>query len=445
MVELKAGLNADAKKSTLLRVTLLSSMGIFMDGYVLTIFSAASAIPRYGLRQVFSPTPLELGLMASAQLFGMLVGALLFGNLADAIGRRKAYIYDLSLTSVLLFITAFSFTWTQFFLLQALVGVGIGADYPISSAMQSEFSPTEKRGALLVFNMFAWTLGATALLVLAIPMYWLGPLDWRVMYASAGLLPLAVVLARRSVPESPLWLSTQAQRPAQGESEQSRPSFRELFASQYISLTLFSSIAWFAYDFSSYGVWYFTPSVFSASVPYTVSIVGDLVEEIPIFLGFYVCYRLVERAGRRPLLELGFLGAGISLFVFSLSSMVMPSLSSSFLFSFAAFALMHFFHNVGPTNLTYAYPAEIFPTRLRGTAHGFATAASRIGGILGTVAFSVFFLSFGMAQVLVVLAAFEFIGLAVTYAFAPEVKGKRLTRSSPCLCRWWRGSKRALG
>ncbi|MGC9037343.1 MAG: MFS transporter [Candidatus Micrarchaeia archaeon] len=186
-------------------VTLFSSMGMFMDGYVLTIFSATTALPT-GLKYVFKPTSLEWGLMGAAPLIGMLLGAATFGNIADRIGRRKMYIYDLSATALFLLLTAFSTNWLEFFLLQLGAGVGIGADYPISSSIQAEFSPTKRRGMLLVLNIFMWTIGSIVFLLVSIPLYFVGNVAWKLMYGTAAIIPLIVVAARNTIPESPWWL-----------------------------------------------------------------------------------------------------------------------------------------------------------------------------------------------------------------------------------------------
>ncbi|MGC9174723.1 MAG: MFS transporter [Thermoprotei archaeon] len=429
------------------KLTLLASMGMFMDGYVLTIFSTASPIPKWGLRAVFSPTSFQLGLMASASLIGMLIGAITFGNLADRFGRKTTYTYDLSITAAFLILTSMATSWWEFFLFQVGAGIGIGADYPISSSIQSEFSPKDKRGMLLVLNIFTWTIGSMVFLVLSIPLSMLGPLSWRIMYASAAVIPLIVVAARNSLPESPRWLllkgrKQEAERSAEGIAREAgidprqaveglaveggSSSIRELFSKKFLTLTLFTSIAWFSYDFASYGVWNFTPSIFASTSSYVMAIVETLLEEVPVIIGFAICLSLVEKAGRRLLQELGFLGAGISLVVFSIFSYYVPSAASSTAVAFSAFALMHVFHNIGPTNLTYAYPSEVYPTRLRGTAHGFATTVSRFGGILGTVAVAIGFFSYNLSLVLMVISAFEFLGFAVTYLWAPEVKGKKL-------------------
>jgi len=172
-------------------------------------------------------------------------------------------------------------------------------------------------------------------------------------------------------------------------------------------------------------VWTFTPSIFvSMGGTYASSIIADLLEEIPVFIGFALCMLLVEKLGRKPLEQYGFLLAGFSLLIFALYTHYVPK--PVFMIAFTGFALMHVFHNIGPTNLTYAYPAEAYPTRLRGTAHGFATTVSRLGGVLGIVAFPVLLSAMSISAALAMFAAFEFIGFIVTYMWAPETRAQKL-------------------
>ncbi len=138
-----------------------------------------------------------------------------------------------------------------------------------------------------------------------------------------------------------------------------------------------------------------------------------------------MCLALIERVGRRRLEYTGFLLAGgVSLLAFALTSL---RTGIPFLATFFAFALMHLFHNIGPTNITYLYPAELFPTRSRGTGMGLATSASRVGGaILGVFAFPLLTSSLNISYGLLFFAVFEFIGFGgVTFALAPETRGGR--------------------
>ncbi len=430
----------------LLKITLLSSMGIFMDGYVLSIYSIAILYMRDYFHLV-SGTPFYvyyIAFMGSSLFIGMFFGSIILGNLSDKYGRKKIYEYDLIITMVFLIMSGISTNILEFIIFEILAGVGIGADYPISSSIQAEFSPKNKRGKFLVFNIFSWTIGGVVLLLVAIPviLYIPAAINWRILYLTGAIIPFFVILSRRNLPESPFWLTgkgkdSEALKSSNylGKSagmevdelpvvESGNSKIRDLFSKKYLYYTIFVSVAWFSYDVSSYGVWEYTPSAFAFSNSNIIMVVlATLLEELPVFIGFLICIYFVEKTGRRELEIIGFAGAAISLFIFAIVS---DFIAVALLLTFFSFVMMHLFHNLGPTNLTYDYPAEIFPTRIRGTAMGFAASVSRIGAITGTIVFPIILFTLPFTYVLLFLVVFEVIGFSVTYKFAPEPMGKSL-------------------
>ena len=420
----------------LLTITILSSMGVFMDGYALSIFSSALIFLK---NSYLSATILE-ALAAASIYIGMFCGSLIMGRLSDSFGRRNIYVYDLALSSVFFVLTGLSFNFVSFFIFQLLAGIGIGADYPISSSIQAEFSPKKTRGKFLVFNIFSWTFGSVAFYLVSVPVVLYGGADaWRIMYITSGIVPLLVIIARRGVSESPYWLMSKGRtaeadvvansmkgksniivEPPKVSSE--KTSFKEL--RKYFALIFFTSTAWFCYDVASYGVWNYTPSIFiQSNSSYVGTILSTLVEEIPVVAGTVLCLLLIDRLGRKKLEAAGFGLAGVSLLIFAFLSFhsVLP-----FIMIFSAFALMHFFHNTGPTNITYLYPVEIFPTPIRATAMGISTASSRVGAILGVFAFPLLVSGLNLTYGLLFFALFEFIGFVVTMTLAVETKGLSL-------------------
>ena len=418
-------------------ITMLSSMGVFMDGYALSIFSTAYIY----LMNSFLDKAIFVSFGAAAIYIGMFFGSITFGRISDSHGRRKIFVYDMALSSIFLFLTSFSSNLLEFFIFEAIAGIGIGADYPISSSIQAEFSPRKTRGRYLVFNIFSWTIGSVVFYVISIPIVlYSGNFAWRLMYATGAVIPVIVILSRRSLPESPYWLSEKG-RYVEAEKvtnwmgidigikalpapsvEKGKTSFSEI--GKFFPLIIFTSLAWLSYDIASYGVWNYTPSLFVQSGGgYVYAIIATLLEELPVVAGTLICLIYVDRIGRKKLESIGFGFAGISLVLFGLFSL---HGSFPFLYIFAAFALMHFFHNIGPTNITYLYPVEIFPTRIRATAMGISTAASRVGAILGVFAFPLLINGLSISYGLLFFAVFEFIGLAVTVILAPETRNKSL-------------------
>lgn len=88
---------------------------------------------------------------------------------------------------------------------------------------------------------------------------------------------------------------------------------------------------------------------------------------------------------------------------------------------FAAFILFNLFMNMGPNSTTFALAPELFPTRLRGTASGFAAASAKLGATAGVFVLPIFKARFGVPAVLVLMAIVSLLGLTVTWALGRGV------------------------
>ncbi len=425
------------------KITVLSSMGVMMDGYTLTVFSYALLY----LIPVMSLNSYEISIMGISSISGVLIGSMISGYVSDLYGRRFIYIYDLFLVSIFIFMTGFSTNYINFSILQLIVGLGIGADYPVSSSIQAEFSPKKSRGKYMFFNIFSFSIGSLIFLGLAVPLVlYTGVNAWRYMYMAGAVFPILVLYSRKKIPESPYWIQNKY---GKIEAEKAKKEFedktgytitdlpdvkegktrmRDLFKGKYGIYTVFITVAWFSYDIVSYGIWTYSPLIFSTEI---TSYYADLyivftgmAESIPVVIGFLIAIYYVEKLGRRKLLIAGFLGSlAVLVIFFFVNQYVIVGL----LMTFSAFGMVHFFHNIGPSPITYTYPAEIFPTRIRATAMGFATSISRVGSILAVFSFPIIDALYGLKAIIIYFAAFELIGLLFTIKYAPETKNKSLT------------------
>ncbi|MGC8619237.1 MAG: MFS transporter [Thermoplasmata archaeon] len=417
-------------------ITILSSMGILMDGYTLSIFSTALMY----LQNTILSKAIFVSLGASSIYIGMLIGSLIFGRIADSYGRRRIYILDLSITAIFLILTGLSQNLFEFIAFEIFVGMGIGADYPISSSIQAEFSPKKIRGRYLVINMLFWTIGSIIFYIVSIPIVlYFGKDAWRVMYISGAIIPIIVIISRTVIPETPYFLVKSGKvedakkvtrefakdvgidNAEPPKIRQRKTSFKEL--RNYIPLIIFTSLSWFSYDVASYGVWNYTPSLFFSSLSYVYSIIATLLETLPVIVGVIICILFIDKLGRKVLQSLGFGLAGISLLSFSI---LFLKTTPPFIYIFIAFALMHVFHNIGPTNTTYLYPVEIFPTYIRATAMGISTAVSRIGAILGVFVFPLIISMLNVSYGLMFFAIFEFLGFFLTIFLGVETKNRSI-------------------
>lgn len=133
-----------------------ASMGQFVDAYDTLIIGAALLylVPLMHLNDV------QTGLLASSAFVGVAVGAPLFGRIADKVGRRFLYMFDLIFLVVFGFLSGTVNNFTELFITRLLVGIGVGGDYALSPIMISEYSPAKKRGfALASMNSF-WGIGS---------------------------------------------------------------------------------------------------------------------------------------------------------------------------------------------------------------------------------------------------------------------------------------------
>ena len=92
--------------------------------------------------------------------------------------------------------------------------------------------------------------------------------------------------------------------------------------------------------------------------------------------------------------------------------------------------MYNFLMNVGPNATTFILPAELFPTKLRATAHGFAAAFAKVGAVIGILIMPILMNNFGIFTTMLIISGAAFIGLIVTCFFRIETMGKSLEELS---------------
>jgi MFS family permease len=152
----------------------------------------------------------EIGAAGSVYVLGACVGSLFFGWLTDRLGRKKLFLLTLALYLFATVMTALSFDTWWFFLWRFFTGAGIGGEYAAINSAIDELIPARVRGTVdLVVNGSYWlgaaAGGALSLLFLDEGIF---PADvgWRLAFGLGAVLGLAILLVRRTVPESPRWL-----------------------------------------------------------------------------------------------------------------------------------------------------------------------------------------------------------------------------------------------
>ncbi len=436
------------------RIWILSAMGVFLDGF--DFFVIAVALPL--LDELYKPAPWELGLLASSALVGAIVGALTIGRLTDLLGRRAVYVVDLGLFMVFTALTAISWDVWPLIVFRFGVGIAVGADYPISAAFVSEVMPKRVRGRFLVgafsFQAVGAVMGAlTSWLILLI---WPDIQAWRIMFIVGVIPAAAIALARRGVPESPRWLLEQGETEKaaaivslivgkQVSVKKTRKLVKQpviaakLFTRKHRRKTILSAVPWFLQDISTYGIGLFTPIILGAAgiagakagaggghanfINEAIAKAQDTVlVDLALIVGFVVAIIFIERLGRMRMQIGGFIMMAVGLITLAISTYLTRGGAANLTLVFVGFIVFNFFMNFGPNSTTYVLPVELFPTKLRATAHGFAAAVAKAGAVLGAWVFPIIDGRFGIAPTLYIVAGAALLAAIVTLAYRIEPK-----------------------
>ncbi|QTG79526.1 MFS transporter [Arthrobacter crystallopoietes] len=420
------------------KLTFFASGGPFIDGYALSIIGIAFITMTPGLELSTG----EIGLIGAASLIGIFFGGGIFGWLTDKIGRHKMYIADLIALALFSLLNGLATEVWQVVLCRFLLGMAIGADYPIATSLLAEFLPRKVRGRLLGATFVVWAVGAAAAFAVGYLLRDMGPDAWRFMVASPAIFAVVTLLCRLGTPESPRWLLSRGRQDearavikkvygeqydicdisSDAEAGAKKASFTDIFKGQLWKRTLFVSIFWTAQVIPLFAVYTFAPDLLAS-----FGLTGDanlyggsFLISMLFVIGGVPGLWLVEKIGRRKLLlgSFGVIAVALAIPAF------IPDVQAGPLFlALAIFAIA----SGASSFLEVVYPNELFPTEIRATAVGFGTAISRVGSAASTYLMPVAILSFGAAGSLLIGAVISLVGLVATFLLAPETANKTLS------------------
>ncbi|KIW97786.1 uncharacterized protein Z519_01370 [Cladophialophora bantiana CBS 173.52] len=394
---------------------------------------------------------------------GMIVGQIGFGIFGDALGRHSIYGKELMVTILGTFLVVlmpwkgFShhdvIAWMSVF--RMVTGIGIGGDYPMTSALSAEHNPLRSR-AKLVLAVFAsiglggMTVGIVYLVLLAAfkssvndniyHLQWV----WRLLFG-IGLIPLIITLYfRLTMPESkpyrqceyPLITIDVAEETSlkkdgkRGLREQFR-DFKVYFSEWKHAKVLFAvSMCWFLFDIAFYGV-NLNQSIVLSRIGYGKGLtpwhtlwntaVGNIIVAAAGYLpGYYIGIFLPDWVGR---VKQQFYCSVVVAVLYAIWAGVSNHSSTAGLVTL--FTLSQLFLNMGPNCTTFLMPVEVFPTRVRGTAHGIAAASGKAGAVVTAFSFGSLTDAIGLPAVLGILAGIMSL-TALCTLLIPETKGRTL-------------------
>jgi MFS transporter, AAHS family, 4-hydroxybenzoate transporter len=397
-------------------VASLCAAVVFVDGFdaqvmgfVAPAISASLHIPR-----------VALGTIISAGIFGMMIGALVFGPLADRVGRRPVLVICVLTFGAGSLLAAAATSAAQFTLFRVFTGFGMGGAMPNAIALTAEFMPKRSRNAAVTTMFCGFSLGsASAGWVAAAVIRQFG---WQSVFLVGGSIPILLgVVLLAILPESIRFLALKSGQAIAGEAETpaAPSSVRELFAGGRAGVTL---LLWIMFFMNLLDLWFL-----NNWLPVIMNDAGITIERASLITSLFqlggVAGALVLAGlfGRR--LSFGLLGA-------------MYLTASAFIWligeagaSMAMLAVAVFWSGTGVIGgqiVSNALTADYYPTAIRSTGVGWALGVGRVGSILGPILGGVL-LSYGGGERRVFWAATVPVLIASGAALA--VRGS--TRTTP--------------
>lgn len=388
----------------------------------------------------------KAGILISAGYVGQLVGGVLFGWLAERIGRVSTIRYTIAIYAALSLICALSWSYSSLLVFRVLQGLGLGGEVPVAATYINEFAKSKTRGRF--FLLYEQTYSAGRLVAAALGVWVVAHFGWRYLFLIGALPAVLVIFLRRCLPESPRWLASQGRLEEAGlairqiEFDSREPispaqimmpsprrtpklDWKELFQGVYRVRTATTWVLWFAAFLLLNGLANWVPTLYTTvyRLPLQTALRYGLISSVAGFSGCVAVAFLIEWTGRRPWYILAFSMGGLAClclwFWGAPSARVVLFLTSITLFFANSIAMVVFLHT-----------PEIYPTRMRAFATSMASVWLRVASIIAplfvgfTIArssLSVVFLVFGLTAWVAAFVA----------RFAVETKGRVLEEIAP--------------
>jgi SHS family lactate transporter-like MFS transporter len=351
-------------------------------------------------------------------LWMRLVGATASGWLADRIGRKGPLMISIGWYSACNLLAGFAPSFWLLFLFRALLGIGMGAEWPVGAALAMESWPIRSRGFMAGVLQSSWGLGA----LLSSAAYGLlyNSIGWRGLLIMGVLPALLLVYIRKHVKEPPVWLENRRRQRAEGR--EVKVPLLSIFRRPLIGNTL-TACWWMASGFVvGYSIGGLFPTYLQRDLHLSPGLVAlpVMVQSLLFFVSGFFWGWIADTKGRR--------WAMIAPAILGLPLVPLYLFTQNYTMIVVFFGLQGLFAAGGIFGQNPSYLAERFPTEVRATASGFCYHQGAIfGGLTGPV-IAVFAIDWHLGFA-IPMAIGTVVGLAsfiVALFLGPETKGKEL-------------------
>lgn len=377
----------------------IDASAIIANGIALVIYQMTLGI-----------TPDQIGVMSAALTVSIAIGAFAGGRAGDRFGRRRVFLLTMALIVAGSALNTFGTRFEVLFAGVVLIGLGVGADLPVSLASIAEASSERNRGKLLILSNILWLVGILASVMIAAIAGGLGRLGGQLLFGQVGVVALLVLFGRLTIPESPSWLAASAERRAgirtmRAEHASLRDLVRGPYAKPFFALLTFYTLTNLAAA---------TGGQFNTFI--AVNLAGSSVEEFNrIALAVLPIAALVSVFFMRVVdtpLRMTFFAIGGALMI---AAILVPAV---FGFTLATLSTSLALAGIGGSfafeGMLKVWAQESFPTMLRASAQGSIIAVARISSAALAVITPALLMGYARAFYLV-LAAVSAIGLGVAW------------------------------
>jgi len=423
------------------RTLLVTGLGVFCDGYDISSISLVLGPALRAYHVAAHDVPIMKGYLTASVLVGSMVGALVFGLLAQR-GRKRFYGLDAAILGLAALAQAFMPGVWLLVACRFILGIGVGADYVLSPTIMAEHANRADRGRAIGLGFGTmWPIGAlaAALFKLLLDAYHVpDEIVWKLVLAGGCVPALGVIFFRRNMPESARYLARVAADKAGAQAAMAQVSglasapppaidtrpFWQVFR-QHARYIFAGALLWMIYDLVVYATVLFGPDIIAQNLGIPASIYQietELIFVIPpsILMSWF----LLDRFGRKPTQVWGFVGGAVALGVFAWMRAT-PGVSA-----LAAFLVYGLFNiaQTGPGLVSGAgvYGVELAPTRIRSVAQSITVVGGRIGAAVSGFAFPLLNAGFGFVATISALALLSLLGGLLSHLLVPETTSRSL-------------------
>jgi len=400
------------------RVLAAAKLGWMLDAMDFMLYAMAIG----ELRTYFGFDDATAGLLGTITLVMSGAGGVLFGYIADRLGRTRALMGTILLFSLASLGASTSQTVTQLLLWRALLGIGMGGEWASGAVLISETWPPAHRNKAVSIMQSGWAIGyiIAALAAAAILGPGAGPDAWRWLFLVGVLPALFTFWIRRYVREPDAWTTRGA------AAARLRNPFTVIFGRALAGRTVLIILLGAAVQFAYWGIFFWLPAFLARPIDQGgagMGVVGSLGWIIPVQIGAYFGYLtfgfIADRVGRRRTFILFMLAAALLVPVYG--QMARHPLALMLLGP----VLGYFGH--GYFSMFGSFIAELFPTAVRATAQGTSYNIGRMAGALApfTIGAVATLPGIGIGLALATTSAFFLLGAALIFTL-PDRSGEPL-------------------